>query len=355
MPKWSRATNTVCRSAVVHHERKHAVQPLHALGAVLRVHRENDLGVRGRVERVAALLQFRAQLNVVVDLAIEADRQRPPRHGLCARHQVDDGQPLVIEADGAVDEAPLAVRSAMANGMRHVGEHGALDGLAVTIDDPDDSAHGQTLMRDWRRRAQAAPRPGEGRGGARGRAGRGWRGRGCSCPPGGNAPPGSGARGVKSCTFRCPARSIPGKNWSAGAWSPPSRSSGCSRKLGSVPVSRHIVIANRRYADHGGLRHAAQVQQIAEMERRLDHGNRGDRDLEQRTARRERPPVWPHRPESVARGSEQRGAFLALGRRQVRGPEVVGAGERPEVRGQRRRIIRCSRGRRGPRTASDSN
>ena len=126
---------------VVHEKRKHPVQAFHAFGPVLRVHRQNDFGIGCRAERMAPGLKFRAQLDVVVDLAIEDDSQWARGHGLCARGQVDDGEPLVIEADGSVDVAAFAVRAAMANRIGHVREHGALHGLAVAIDDADDAAH----------------------------------------------------------------------------------------------------------------------------------------------------------------------------------------------------------------------
>ena len=47
----------------------------------------------------------------------------------------------MVQADRAIDVAPLAVRAAMADGVGHVREHGALHGQPIAVDDADDAAH----------------------------------------------------------------------------------------------------------------------------------------------------------------------------------------------------------------------
>ena len=59
-------------------------------------------------------LQFLAQLDVVVDLAVEHDGVRPHGHRLVAGVQVDDRQAAVREGDATVGEEALVVGPAMA-------------------------------------------------------------------------------------------------------------------------------------------------------------------------------------------------------------------------------------------------
>ena len=156
--------------AVPDGEREHAAQAVEHALAPGEVAREQHLGVRARLELPALGLELRAQVAVVVDLAVEHDgvvalrggrlRARAGRavghergggdgggmiagrahHGLVAALEVDEREPPVPERDAVVYVLPLAVRAA----MRHDVAHGLQDGQ-VGLDspgEPADSAHG---------------------------------------------------------------------------------------------------------------------------------------------------------------------------------------------------------------------
>src|SRR6478672_488881 len=53
--------------------------------------------------------QLALQLQIVVDLAVEDDGDAVARHRLLTGGEIDDGEPLVIESDRPIDEAPLVV------------------------------------------------------------------------------------------------------------------------------------------------------------------------------------------------------------------------------------------------------
>ena len=57
-------------------KRKHAAQMLHAVRAILLIQMHNDLGVALRREHMPARQQRRAQLTVVIDLAIKRNPDR---------------------------------------------------------------------------------------------------------------------------------------------------------------------------------------------------------------------------------------------------------------------------------------
>ncbi len=54
-------------------ESEHATEPMYHLGAVVRVKVQERLCVGGRTEAHAVVFEFRAQLRIVVDLAVEHD------------------------------------------------------------------------------------------------------------------------------------------------------------------------------------------------------------------------------------------------------------------------------------------
>ena len=104
-------------------EGEHPVQPLHAAGAPGVPCLEDDLGVAVGEEVVAAPLQLAAQRRIVVDGAIEDQRQPQlsVHHGLIGAHrEVDDGEAAVTEGQGAVAVAPAVVWAA----AHQLGHHG---------------------------------------------------------------------------------------------------------------------------------------------------------------------------------------------------------------------------------------
>jgi hypothetical protein len=109
---------------VEHDESEHAVQTSGELGAPLlvAVHQHFGVGMVG-TEHVAAPLELPAQLNVVIDLAVEDDtdsRVLVP-HRLHAAGRVADGEPLVPEINrlGGVDMDAVLVRPAVNQRARH--------------------------------------------------------------------------------------------------------------------------------------------------------------------------------------------------------------------------------------------
>lgn len=99
--------------AIHHGDSQHADQMLGEAFTPPVVRGQYDLGVAARTEAVAVLLQFGAQLPVVVDAAIEADRDAEfvGVHRLTAAvGQVDDAQPPVPQHDPAAVPVPVAIR-----------------------------------------------------------------------------------------------------------------------------------------------------------------------------------------------------------------------------------------------------
>jgi hypothetical protein len=103
-------------------EGEHAVEALDAGRPPLGPGLQDHLGVAGRGEAVAGLGQLLAQLLVVVDAAVEGDRQaqRGVDEGLRGGFgQVDDLQPAVAEADRprSTTPAPSGPRGAIASAI----------------------------------------------------------------------------------------------------------------------------------------------------------------------------------------------------------------------------------------------
>ena len=126
-------------------ECEHAPQMRQAVGAPAPVGRQDDLGIGRGLERLGP--EFVAQLDVVVDLAVEGDPVSGfVHHGLGAGHEVDDRQPPVNKPDPIRRSAPgpLPVRAAMGNEVVHGRETAAEfgDGLAVQAENTGNSTHG---------------------------------------------------------------------------------------------------------------------------------------------------------------------------------------------------------------------
>ena len=119
------------------------MQVAHAVGAVLLVEVDDHLGVALRGERWPRALQLRAQLAVVVDLAVQDDDDRAVlvEDRLVAGLEVDDAQALDAEARAPAMMEPARVRAAVLEPRAHAREQLRVDRLAVGADLSDDSAH----------------------------------------------------------------------------------------------------------------------------------------------------------------------------------------------------------------------
>ena len=90
-------------------EGEHPDQAVEHGDAQTAIQGQQHLGVAAGVEHLAGRLAFRPQLAVIVDLAVEDDAQGPVGAGHRLRPglgQVDDRQPAVGQADGAVGRQP---------------------------------------------------------------------------------------------------------------------------------------------------------------------------------------------------------------------------------------------------------
>src|SRR2546422_11650119 len=86
-------------------EAEHAVHPLHAFDAEFFVEVKDDLGIALRAKPMSSRLQAGFQLEVVVDLAVVHERERPVlvHHRLPGRRRkVDDTDTPMSEPEPAV-------------------------------------------------------------------------------------------------------------------------------------------------------------------------------------------------------------------------------------------------------------
>ena len=107
---------------------------------------QQDFGVRMRTERAPTRGELIAQRLIVVDLAVEDDRQRAAMHRLRAgRREVDDRQPPVREPDALVIRYPnaLGIRPARAHGLARDDQLIAIDvrRVGAVREDAVDAAH----------------------------------------------------------------------------------------------------------------------------------------------------------------------------------------------------------------------
>ena len=126
-------------------EREHPVDALRKRFAPLLVPVDEHLGVAVAAEHVSVRNQLGAQMQVVVDLAVEGDPDGPVlvRHRLGAgRGEIDDRQAPVAERDGPVHVQAAPVGAAMRDDLRHASDElavGRLSGIAVQ--EAADAAH----------------------------------------------------------------------------------------------------------------------------------------------------------------------------------------------------------------------
>ena len=94
---------------------------------------EQDLGVAARSQHHALLPQFGAQLDIVVDLAVEDHPVAAvggPHRLMATLRQVDDGQPLVAQSDIVVGVEALVIRPTVGDALSSA-RHPGLIGVGV--------------------------------------------------------------------------------------------------------------------------------------------------------------------------------------------------------------------------------
>ena len=129
---------------VPHRDREHPAQPLGEARAVLLVEVDEHLGVGVRgAEAVAGRLELRAQLGVVVDLAVLDDDDAAVLVGdrLVAALEVDDRQPPRGQPGLAEHHLAAGVGPAVVQRGAHGGEHVAVRRSAAGAHDAADAAH----------------------------------------------------------------------------------------------------------------------------------------------------------------------------------------------------------------------
>jgi hypothetical protein len=109
---------------------------------------EHHFGVALTAEAMTGRFELGAKLEIVVDLAVEGDRQRAARvvHRLMpARREIDDGQTTMPERDRAVGSGPCA--AVIGTAMRHRVRHRAHDVAVESSDASGDAAHSAHVCR----------------------------------------------------------------------------------------------------------------------------------------------------------------------------------------------------------------
>ena len=124
-------------------DREHPAQAPREGGPFLLVEVDEHLGVAVRGEAVAGALELRAQLGVVVELAVLDDVNRAVlvRDRLVAGLQVDDREPAGSQSDRPFDEGAVAVRASVKELRAHPRELLRV-GRPARRDDSADPAHG---------------------------------------------------------------------------------------------------------------------------------------------------------------------------------------------------------------------
>ena len=133
---------------------EHAPEMLDAVGPILFVGVEDDLGVAVGCEAVPLGLEAGAEFLEVVDFAVEGDPDGLVLvgHGLPAAVKVDDAQAPLAEPDLAVDVDALSVRSAVGDVGTHSFQEDRLDSGLLRINNACNAAHTAASPRSWRSR-----------------------------------------------------------------------------------------------------------------------------------------------------------------------------------------------------------
>lgn len=135
------------------HEREHTVELRQALPAPALICRKYDLGVSMRLERVALLFQFAANLAVIVDFTVEdyGVTSVMRQHRLMSlRTEVDDAEPSEAEGEPFfVEEEAVVVRPAMGDYAGHFPESLLGETPALFRNYSYESAHDEEVLKLW--------------------------------------------------------------------------------------------------------------------------------------------------------------------------------------------------------------
>ena len=135
--------------AVPNGDREHAVQTAQARRAVNGKCVDKALGIRICPEDTTARLQAAAELAVVIDFAVEDDREPAlvGGDGLVPMLEVDDAEAAHCKRHMAVDELASIVRPTMLERIPHPAEPARIRETIVSVETPDYAAHGRSLTR----------------------------------------------------------------------------------------------------------------------------------------------------------------------------------------------------------------
>ena len=126
-----------------------SLEALEAAGAPLLVRAQDGLGIAGGTEDVAEILQLLAQLDVVVDLAVEDEAEVGEfvdERLIGGGGEVDDGEAGVAEADTWREIGAIAVWAAVAQRGDHGLNLARGHGLAAGAHDARDTAHRSCIL-----------------------------------------------------------------------------------------------------------------------------------------------------------------------------------------------------------------
>ena len=128
-------------------KRKHPVEPPDTRRPPLLVGMNNDLGVGPGPELVTGFLQLVAQLDEIVDLAVEHDLNRSVfiANRLPAAADVDDAQPAMAQPDLPIHQLALAVRATMTDGLVHPAQGSPINRMARQVKNSANATH--TVLR----------------------------------------------------------------------------------------------------------------------------------------------------------------------------------------------------------------
>ncbi len=138
-------------------EGEHADQVVEAALASVLIESEQHLRVRARAEAVALRLEPGAQLEEVVDLAVEGEHRSGRSHHRLVRlgSEVEDRQAAVAEADTAVEVDAARIGTTVGEPIGHLVEDARIDAaLPVEVDLARDAAHGVRERRGHGERVQ---------------------------------------------------------------------------------------------------------------------------------------------------------------------------------------------------------
>jgi len=131
-----------------------AVEARERLFAPRLVGVDDHLGVAARAEGVSQSLELRAQLEVVEDLSVEDDPERPVLVGerLLAGGKVDDREPGVGQAGALVTVDAELVGAPVMESARHRAQfrRGRPSGRGVKSDDASDPTHARRTLGCWK-------------------------------------------------------------------------------------------------------------------------------------------------------------------------------------------------------------